>query len=294
MNHVLVGTVGSIREQAQDLLSYHLPVVRDDEGRLFTPVREDWSQADLRPIDERDHKFVTFFEDEQLQFVRSGTIVFVVGATFYNRCSRIDELKEFSDVFHGWDVLVGPFSWRGGTREEFGRLNRRMLAALERPFYESLFARDGGRFIGEAERIFWVLERLSDVPDETTLLLRGLYYHERRDVTKYELVRQLATVHHYATAGEFDSAIEERINWLSKSRLREEVGSVRKHDERYMLVHPSPGHSSPAYTEGYLEALSVKQGGYKLMFDLMLEPHLPSLLRKVPVSARDPWVDPKE
>lgn len=294
MNYVLVGIVGSIREQAQDLLTYHLPVVRDDEGHLYTPDRETWGPADLRRIRESDYKFVTRFEDEQLQYVPNGVVVFVVGATLYNRCSRIDELKEFSDVFHAWDILGGPFSWRSGTREEFGRLNRRMLDALERPFYESLFARDGGRFIGEAERIFWVLERLSDVPDEVTLLLRGLYYHERRDLTKYELVRQLATARQYANAEAFDKAVEDRVAWLSGTRLREEVESELKQSAPNMLAHLSPGHSSPGSTASYLGALSVNRDAYKIMYDLLLESRRTSAYGRIPTSARDPWVEPKE
>lgn len=294
MNYVLVGIAGSIREQAQDLLTYHFPVVRDEEGNLYTPRRENWGPADLRLINERDHKFVTFFEEEQLQYVASGIVVFVVGATFYNRCSRIAELKDFSDVFHAWDVLVGPFSWRSGTREEFGRLNRRMLDALERPFYESLFARDGGRFIGDGERIFWVLERLSDVPDEVSLLLRGLFYRERRDLTKYELVRQLAAVQHYAGEEDFDKAVEDRVAWLSKTRLREEeYGTDPKHGDQNVIAHFWPEHVGSSSAE-YLDALSVKVGAYKHRYSFLLEPHFPSIFWRIPTSARDPRFDPKE
>lgn len=217
----LAGMVGATQEQAQDLLTFHLPVLENEVGELLTPTREKWREGDLRPIRARDQKFITRFDREQLQLVQEGCIVFVVGATFYNRCSRIEELREFSDGFHSWEILTGPFSWRAGSREEFNRLNNRMLDALEAPFYEALFGRAGDRFVGDAERLFWVLERLSDVPQNVTLLMRGLYYRERRDVTRYELLSQLAATESYGNVSAFKSAVEERAEWLSRARLHE-------------------------------------------------------------------------
>ena len=281
MRYVLVGIVGSVTEQAQDLLTYHLPVLRDDEGQLFTPTREDWTSADLQPIDVQDHKFLTFIDEEQLQFVPTGVVIFVAGATFYNRCSRIDELREFSDVFHGWDILAGPFSWRCGTREEFGRLNRRMLDALETPFYEALFSSNSMRFMGEAERIFWVLQRLSDLPEADLLLLRGIYYHERRDATKYELVQQLAAARYYTDAETFDEAVEQRLRWLSRSRLREEAVTSSSASEALADTNELMAHLRSAYTGNYIDMFSARVK-YRLLLASTREPLVLPAFGKLP------------
>ena len=103
----LVGMVGALREQPQDLLTYHLPVLRFEDGSLWTPLREEWGPEDVRPVPPRDEKFLTLLDPNQTQLVDPGTLVFVVGASFYNRCSRIEALRDKGGVDRGVEALEG-------------------------------------------------------------------------------------------------------------------------------------------------------------------------------------------
>lgn len=222
MSLILVGMVGTLREQAQDLLTYHFPVIRDDSnGKFYVPTQEVWTPDDLRPMRDGDQKFLTMLNEEHQEIIRPGQLVFVVGATFYNRCSRIGELTKFSDGFQSWEILSGPYSWRPGTREEFGRLNANMLNVLLPAFYRSLFSPFNGGFIGDPERYFWILERLSAVPESDTLLARAIYYRERRDADRYELVVEWSRVHGYESRLDFEDAVERRVGWLRETRLED-------------------------------------------------------------------------
>lgn len=204
---------------AEDTLTYHRPVV-EYLGRPHVSMRVNWTLDDLVPLPDSDSARIQRLPEPRSLEV--GQVVWLVGATLYNRCQRLRGAQPMADEFARWRLFRGAFNYRFATFDSIVTIARSWFRdILRHRLYIALYSPP---FLdrGVASDYLRTIEALPLEPGDRVWLLVGLYYREVRDDERYALARQLAVLDGVCEGpDEFDQIVEDRANWLRKERLFE-------------------------------------------------------------------------
>ncbi|MDN6457975.1 MAG: hypothetical protein L0K38_13185 [Yaniella sp.] len=218
----------------RDTLSFFRPVVNHD-GHTWISLADQWTSSDLREADSEDSMFIQPTPEVEIQ---SGDGVWLVGQTFRDKCTRIDD---FGTQFADWDDLDDEYRFTTGPLEEFLELNRRIYSASVRLMHGSLFSSET---LTETQEIFDVLNNLHYVPSKDQQIQRGLYYSEARQIERYQMVRAEAVIDRIVdSSDDFDKHVMRLQEDLRTQRLRE---TSFPSDSKWSFLN-SPGVTTSSY-----------------------------------------------
>ena len=212
--------VGFVGEYAggSDLLECMRPVLDIDQS-LYVASKDDWKMDDLRPVTPSSRQYLNLGLGPVE--ARPGDCVWLAGARFVYAITAARRLRAY---FSAWGKYRGGFTFDVGSTQGFEALCRLLYAEGKVAFLNSLY--DRSEIESVAEDLVDAISSLLLPHDQDRcerLVLEGLYYRERRDYERLELVREFAVDEGLLTdAKAFDDAVSKLNEQCKEPRLRED------------------------------------------------------------------------
>jgi hypothetical protein len=220
----LVGFTGDLRGLESELVEAAPVVVlvgedgSESDAMLASGLK--WDIGTLERASVGDDKYMNFLRPAV--FIEPGDTVWIAGATFVKALKDMSVATDESLRLGAWQTMPGGYRWTKGARRSFAELAAsiagKVTPALHRTLFDPL-----EKSIGDARLLFSLFEASSKEPTMERALDRALYFHETRDLARYEWVRDQAIVidRLFVDDESFERRFGARREWLAGNRWSE-------------------------------------------------------------------------